>query len=153
MSKETPHLSWLQSRNRRGLIFFVVLVVGQFCGFWLLHPFLSGGEVNAWVGWSQEELVRRLGQPEETHDGAYIPIKAVRTVNPPDDPHRTLHFKTWWGRLHLWIWLRRVDGRWVCYRSISYRDGSDFWNETADLWLDARASEGHVKAALSGPVR
>ena len=68
--------------------------------------------------------MRRLGQPDESHEEDYNPLNAPRPVNPPAELRRTLYYKTRHG--NLWHWLRPEDGRWVCYHSIWYHDGVVF---------------------------
>lgn len=121
--KEMPRRSGFRFRVRT-LILLVAVVAVLIGGARLLRSLTADVEANAWVGWSQGELVRRLGHPDESYDEDYNPLNAPRPVNPPVEPRRTLYFKTRWG--HLWIWLRPVDGRWVCYHSIWYRDGVVF---------------------------
>ena len=104
----------------RTLLLFVAAVAVLIGGVRLIRSLTADVEANAWVGWSQAELVGRLGRPAETYDEDFNPLNAPRPVNPPTEPRRTLHFET--RRGHLWVWLRPDGDRWVCYHSIWHGD-------------------------------
>jgi len=120
---DMPRLSWFRFRLR-SVILLVAGIAVLLCGARLLQSLTLDVEANAWVGWSQAEFVSRLGPPGESHNEDYNPLNAPRLANPPIEPRRTLYFRTWRG--HLWVWLRPIGQRWVCYHSIWYRDGVCF---------------------------
>jgi hypothetical protein len=122
-ARNIPWRSWFRFRVRT--LMLLVAVIGLLIGgVRLLRSQTTVVEANAWRGWSQAELVSRLGQPEESYNKDFNPLNAPRLVNPPVEPRRTLYFRT--RRGHLWIWLRPEGDRWVCYHSIWYRDGVVF---------------------------
>lgn len=121
--RERPLLSWFRFRLRT-LILLVAAVAGLIGGARFLRSQMADVEANAWVGWSQAELVGRFGQPVESYNEDFNVLNAPRPINPPVEPRRTLYFRT--RRGNLWIWLQPADGRWVCYHSIWYHDGVVF---------------------------
>jgi hypothetical protein len=98
----------------------VALVACLFGGYRLHHSLTANIEQDAWIGWTEKDLLARLGKPDQSHAGRIRPDNETEPDDPrdrsPRTPVRTLVFKTRWGWLY--IWLQPGGDGWACHESL-----------------------------------
>jgi hypothetical protein len=108
---------------RRLMILVALVAVGFGCTRFVRRQWVAVEE-DAWVGYTQDSIVRWMGRPTEAREFEDNIANEPRPIIAPPGPRRTLGFKT--RRGHLWVWLRPVGSGWECYDSLWFRDGVRF---------------------------
>jgi len=110
---------WLQ--RRLPALLLAVIVVAGLVGAW--RAFAQRRvliEEGKWIGWTEKQLVARVDSPTKSSN-EYVCVGRESPPALPAGPHRTLYYET--KRGHLYIWLHRTNGTWVCFDSLWFAEG------------------------------
>ncbi len=110
-------------RVHRGVLGFAAVTVIAVAAAWLFFaPQRLPIEEGRWIGWDEKRLTAELG-PATTTTAGYVQVGSEPAAKPAG-PYKTLYYRQRGG--HLYIWLHRRSGRWLCFDSLWFDNGVEF---------------------------